>query len=799
MLINTLQAAFLGGELSPALFGRVDFYKYAIGAKKLTNFIVRPFGGISNRGGLQFIGTIKDTEYARLIPFSYSLDQQYILEFGTEYIRFWQLNLDGSVGLVMKGDVPYEESTPYDGKDLKEVTFSQLGNALFLAHRNYPPKKLIRHAADLWTLSDLNFNPRINAPVLNSVALVGDHSSSVTYHWKYCITAVNEDGEESTASNEIGVNGHPELTTARYIRLGFSLTSHPKALFDYIDWGNYTVNQNNKGFILGTELWIDGVLKSQYTNSQYGDTKENFITRINSLQLGILASSSGETGICLEYTEGASFNGHSVQIIILTTQKSRSYSAVFSGGIDETSDTQVAKYNIYRYTAGVYSWIGETKDTTFDDVGYSAFSEQNPPKLFSYFSDVNNYPGSVAVFQQRLCFGGTINDPGRLWLSRLGQYENFSTDDNLTDASAIDVKIYSGRALTDIRHLLAGKDLTILCRDSEWALSGDGAVTPLSLDVSLQNKRGANYVTPVGIDSYVVYVGADGQSVRDLSYSLNDNGYIGNDLTLLSKHFFDGFSIIAASFQQNPNNLLWLIRNDGKLLSLTYMKEQDIYAWSSHETQGAFKDVITLETATKDRLFFIIERNGTLFLEEMHNPISLNETIEDAFYVDCGLQKIFNTAIEEVSGLEHLNEKTVSCLLDGHAFLGLQIKNGFLKLPIKAKNIVVGLPYEATFQSVDMQVALQNGSSYGRHRGISRFIIYLEQSRGLFYGTSLDNLFEAKERTTENYDTPTMLQAGFKELQVGSGYHKELNLFLLSKYPLPLNIMNFIAEVDYAA
>lgn len=91
--IETLQPSFAAGELSPRLYGRTDFQKYATGAELIENFIVRPEGGVMRRHGTRFAGETKNhTKKSRLIPFVYSTVQAYMLEFGDTYVRFWKDN-----------------------------------------------------------------------------------------------------------------------------------------------------------------------------------------------------------------------------------------------------------------------------------------------------------------------------------------------------------------------------------------------------------------------------------------------------------------------------------------------------------------------------------------------------------------------------------------------------------------------------------------------------------------------------------------------------------------------------------
>jgi len=85
---DKLQMTFTGGELSPQAHGRVDLAKYQSGLKTLRNFYVHPIGGVVNRPGTEFVGYTKEQDYpVREIPFEYNADQQYVLEFGNEYMR----------------------------------------------------------------------------------------------------------------------------------------------------------------------------------------------------------------------------------------------------------------------------------------------------------------------------------------------------------------------------------------------------------------------------------------------------------------------------------------------------------------------------------------------------------------------------------------------------------------------------------------------------------------------------------------------------------------------------------------
>ena len=81
---------FNAGELSPKLEGRVDLTKYFSGVNTMRNFICLPQGGVESRSGTHFVAETKDSNRkSGLIPFKFAELQNYMLEFGHEYIRFY--------------------------------------------------------------------------------------------------------------------------------------------------------------------------------------------------------------------------------------------------------------------------------------------------------------------------------------------------------------------------------------------------------------------------------------------------------------------------------------------------------------------------------------------------------------------------------------------------------------------------------------------------------------------------------------------------------------------------------------
>ena len=148
------QRSFNAGELSPQLKGRTDLEKYGNGCDEMINFLPQIHGPARKRSGTRFVEEVKDSSKVhRLIPFEFSTEQAYILEFGDETLRFY-----ANGGIVLSGETIYEISTPYSSDDLAALDFAQSADVVYIAHPDYPAYKLSRFGPTNWTLTAVNFD-----------------------------------------------------------------------------------------------------------------------------------------------------------------------------------------------------------------------------------------------------------------------------------------------------------------------------------------------------------------------------------------------------------------------------------------------------------------------------------------------------------------------------------------------------------------------------------------------------------------------------------------------------------------
>ena len=152
---------FTAGELSPRLDGRNDLAKYSAGCATVENMVIYPHGAAARRPGTQFVASVKTpAAKTRLIPFEFSTEQTYILEFGNQYIRFYRNN-----GQIESSGSAYEISTPYLTAELFDIKFAQSADVMYITHPNHQTRKLSRTGHTSWTLAAVEFT---NGPYLDA-------------------------------------------------------------------------------------------------------------------------------------------------------------------------------------------------------------------------------------------------------------------------------------------------------------------------------------------------------------------------------------------------------------------------------------------------------------------------------------------------------------------------------------------------------------------------------------------------------------------------------------------------------
>lgn len=256
------------------------------------------------------------------------------------------------------------------------------------------------------------------------------------------------------------------------------------------------------------------------------------------------------------------------------------------------------------------------------------------------WNSVNGYPGTVVYYQQRLIFAASTAQPQTVWCSRSGDYKDFGKNNPITDDDRI-IYTYAGRQVNEIRHLIDVGSLVALTSGGQFQITGDQnkVLTPSSFSFSSQGADGASSTPPITVSNIALFIQDKGSVVRDLAYSFDVDGYQGSDLTVLANHLFQGYQLVDWSFTVVPYSSAWAIRNDGMLLCLTYLRDQQVFAWAPQPSDGKFESTCSISEGTEDGVYFSVQRTVNGVTKRYIERLNTRQFTEDAdaFFVDCGL------------------------------------------------------------------------------------------------------------------------------------------------------------------
>lgn len=323
------------------------------------------------------------------------------------------------------------------------------------------------------------------------------------------------------------------------------------------------------------------------------------------------------------------------------------------------------------------------------------------------WGDAFGYPRCGTSYEQRTWLAGSPGFPQTVWASALGEDLDFTI--GVLDDDAMSFAIAGGET-NPIMHLANARGLVALTSAGEFSIRGgqDKALTPTNLQVKDQSNFGTSQVRPARVGAEIYFVQRASRKLRALSPNQYDDGqYVAPDMAVLAEHVtFSGIADIA--YQADPDALLYAVRNDGQIATLTADRDQDVFAWSRQITQGAFEAVESVPTADGDQVFVVVSRavNGatTRFIEKF----------EAGLHTDCAITGHSDAGAATWGGLSHLVGRTVQAKGDG-VYLGEFVVDGSgqITLPRAANDVEIGLAYVTAVKTLTPEFMGPTGSSQG--------------------------------------------------------------------------------------
>jgi hypothetical protein len=550
---------FSTGELDPLLRARVDLQQYGNALAKATNVLIQPQGGLRRRPGLKHILQLPNTSTesagngVRLVPFSFSVDDSYMLCF--THNRMYVIK-NGVVQANINGSGNSYLTTTIGSSIVDDMCWTQSADTLIVVHPDLQPVRITRTSDTAWTATTITFD---SIP-------------------KYAFN-INFDTNIGSTLTPSAVSGNITLTA--------SATNHDSGAAQ-----------------AGTSTTITLKTTSSATDDIYNGMYVTITSGTGAGQIRIIEDYVGSTKVA------------TVTPAWTTTPTSASNYAVTTWTTESVNQyVNASPQGRARITRYISSTVVEavTEYPFFNTSVIDAGRWELESNYEDVWSSTRGWPRSVTFHEGRLYFGGSKSRPSTVWGSKIGLFFDFVPFESLDD-DAVEATLDTND-LNVITDIISSRDFQVFTTGGEFYVPQQGTdpITPLTFTFKNVSRNGIKPGTRVqSVESGSVYIQRQGKSLNEFLFSDTQLTYITQRISLLSGHLLKGPQRIAlrrASSTEEADLLLMTNTNDGSMAVFSIMRSQQITSPSEYTTDGEFIDVgvdVTQIYAVTKRVF-----NGT--------------------------------------------------------------------------------------------------------------------------------------------------------------------------------------------
>jgi len=463
-------------------------------------------------------------------------------------------------------------------------------------------------------------------------------------------------------------------------------------------------------------------------------------------------------------------------------------------------------------------------DSVADDAAVTAKTEW----AFESWNMEYGYPQAVALYQNRLEFGGTKFEPAVIWFSVTGNLFIISSTKLQQDAAADNSGLgYFGAWAADnafqktmfsnksnsIQWMVSGRRLQIGTTSAEHTLSTlDGQLDRDHATHTVLTFYGANDSTAIQVENSVIYANYGGKMLRELSYSEENGSNVSRLLSSLAEHLaYHEVNPLTTSLRevefskyiyQSSRGVIWSLTTEGALIGLTYETSTQSLAWHKHSIGGVDSKVLgmalisAIEGETED-LYLLVERtvdgSTVKYIEYIGEDFRLDIThghynpdgLDYPVYVDSMFKAAFFSA--GTFTCTHLVNETVVIVVKGKLQSVETLTGGVIPvddLTAIEGDVLVGLAYKSIIRSMKIQEGSRIGDAQVLIKRIDTALLTIQNSKIYKIGSHVGNM---ETRTLKDLDNDD-LYTGEDSVKIDSSPGEEQRFYLETDSPYPLNI-----------
>jgi hypothetical protein len=592
-----MQTSFNRGFWSQKLQNRFDIEHYRSACSHLENFSILPQGGITRREGSRYLLECYDSsKKSILIPLQLDKDSTFVVEFsGNQKMRIMSFDPATSV-LTVKQD---NHTTGFTDAELDEVHWIQINKKLYVTHKNHAPRKLSRITDTTWLWTPVAHYP--SAPRIHR------------YDWAITLSLGAASGYDVTFT--LGAGWLQQGDIGRFL---VADAGDGKAGYAIITkWTNATTGQCrvietfNDTTLASGEWYIQGTGGARLNPTQYGPEGRVCVIAADDIPSGNHFFRAEDVGRYLEINDGF---------------------------------IELVKY---------------TDTSHMDGTIIKVLEDENATRNFIMFQPewgtATKHPKTIAFYENRMFYGGTVEKAGNVWGSRSQFYDDFTSH---SDDEYMLQYLLCSSTLHEILWMVGTQVLVVGTTNGIWTIGREdtsAVLTPTTPMLGYQSTLSCAGIRPVTIGNIIFFAQRNRKILRSFvaSSSINVDRVTPVDETLFADPFVNS-NIYQIAAQSNPYIVIWTTNATGELWGLNYIQEQQVNSWFKFKTDGLFESV----------MIYPQENSGDLLWTTVKRTINsvtkrYIEYFSDSPNFDSAKQFTAGGATTTLTGYAHLRDEDV--------------------------------------------------------------------------------------------------------------------------------------------
>jgi hypothetical protein len=333
-------------------------------------------------------------------------------------------------------------------------------------------------------------------------------------------------------------------------------------------------------------------------------------------------------------------------------------------------------------------------------------------------------------------------------------------------------------------------------------------LTPTSIDARPSSHVGWSGVRPIVNNGFLLWVSDRNGHV----YEVQPQQALvisPTDVSIRASHLVDDYTLVQSAQQSEPLEIEWFVRDDGALLGLTHIPEQNIRAWHVHipaGTDAKVKSACVIAESDGDHLYAIIEQtinSATVYnvvrMARIESPVDIAAPTDMTNCKNLDLCKTYSgVSTATITGLGHLEGETVYAVADGRVEGPFIVVNATVTLSRAASVVHVGLLYRPEILTLPATM-LVDGFGKGQELNIGQVSVRVDESCSFQVSSFSDDDAEF------GYVPPAATAPGFDNLRIRSkdvpvpvegGWNRSSQVYITQDVPLPLTIVSLTLDVS---